>query len=67
MGFKYLEEPQRFCQKYFDFQGRVELEEFLKNAKKCKALGLDQKREIVIYLKRWGGWLEAPSEMEVWR
>lgn len=37
--------------------GREEYEAVLKDAKKCEELGLDQYYETIIYLKRWGGWL----------
>jgi hypothetical protein len=37
--------------------GRQEHEAILRDAAKCKELGVDQIYEIVVYLKRWGSWL----------
>lgn len=36
---------------------RREHEAILKDEKKCLELGLDQYYEVMVYLKRWGGWL----------
>ena len=38
-------------------RGREEHEAVIRNATKCKELGVDQMYETMIYLKRWGGWL----------
>lgn len=43
--------------KHIDVNGREEHEALIKNASKCKELGLDQIYETIVYLKRWGGWL----------
>jgi len=43
--------------KYHDVNGREEHEAIIKDAVKCKELGVDQVYETIIYLKRWGGWL----------
>jgi len=43
--------------KYIDIRGRKEHEAIIKDAKKCEELGLDQYYETIVYLKRWGGWL----------
>ncbi len=38
--------------------GLREHEAIIKDAKKCKSLGLDEMFEEMIYFKRWGNWLE---------
>lgn len=48
--------------KTIDVKGREEHEALIRNSAKCKELGLDQYYEIMVYLKRWGGWLEQPPE-----
>lgn len=40
-----------------DVKGRKEHEEWLKDPKKCKDAGLDHTYEVLVYLRRWGGWL----------
>ncbi len=47
--------PER---KSIDVRGRKEHESWLKDPKKCAEYGLDVHYETMIYLKRWGGWLE---------
>lgn len=42
---------------YVNVNGRIEHESIIKNAMLCKELGLDQAYEIMVYLRRWGGWL----------
>jgi len=44
--------------KWVNVRGRVEHEAIIRDAEWCKDLGLDQAYEIMIYLKRWGSWLE---------
>lgn len=44
--------------KTINVRGRKEHEEFLKNPQKMKELGLDPVYETIVYLKRWGGWLD---------
>ena len=44
--------------KYINIRGREEHEAIIKDAAWCKELGLDQAYEIMVYLKRWGSWLE---------
>lgn len=44
-----------------DVKGRVEHEAVIKDSNKCKELGLDQVYEVMVYLNRWGGWLDAPE------
>jgi len=39
-------------------EGRKEHEAILKDAKKCEELGLDQYYETIVYLNRWGNWLD---------
>ncbi len=43
--------------KYININGREEHEAIIKDANKCAELGLDQYFEMMVYLKRWGGWL----------
>ena len=53
------EEPpaERPPTKYINIRGRQEHEAIIKDAKRCQELGLDQAYEVMVYLKRWGGWL----------
>jgi hypothetical protein len=46
--------PER---KHINVRGRQEHEAIIRDAAWCKELGLDQYYEIMVYLKRWGGWL----------
>lgn len=48
--------------KWVNVKGREEHEAILKSPEKCKELGLDQYYEIMVYLKRWGNWLDTPPE-----
>ena len=48
--------PERRC---IDVDGREEHEAILKDAAKCKELGVDQMYETIVYLKRWGSWLDG--------
>jgi hypothetical protein len=43
--------------KYVNIRGREEHEALVKDSLLCDDLGLDQTYEIMVYLKRWGGWL----------
>jgi hypothetical protein len=43
--------------KYINVNGREEHEAILRDSKRCEELGLDQMFEVMVYLKRWGGWL----------
>ena len=45
------------ARKQINVRGREEHESYLRDPAKCKELGLDQTYEILVYLKRWGGWL----------
>jgi hypothetical protein len=47
--------PER---RYVNVRGREEHEAIIKDAAFCKELGLDQIYETMVYLKRWGGWLQ---------
>ena len=47
--------PER---KQINVRGRAEHEAILKDAAWCKELGLDQIYETMVYLKRWGDWLQ---------
>ena len=44
--------------KWVNVKGREEHESILKDEKKMLELGLDPYFEIMVYLKRWGGWLK---------
>ncbi len=43
--------------KWINVRGREEHEAVLLDKSLCNELGLDQAYEIMIYLKRWGGFL----------
>jgi len=43
--------------KYVNVRGREEHEAVLKDADLCASLGLDRAYEVMVYLKRWGSWL----------
>lgn len=42
---------------WINVNGREEHEAVIRDVAKCTELGLDQYFEIMVYLKRWGGWL----------
>ena len=42
---------------YIDINGRAEHEEILKDEKRMLEMGLDPYFERMVYLKRWGGWV----------
>ncbi len=42
-----------------DVRGRREHEAFIKDSAKCKEHGIDQVYETIVYLNRWGGWLNG--------
>jgi len=44
---------------FINVNGREEHEAIIKNANKCKDLGLYQMFEIMVYLNRWGGYLNG--------
>ena len=44
--------------KHINVSGRKEREAIIRNAEKCKELGLDQIYEAMIYLKTYGNWLD---------
>lgn len=46
---------------WINVNGREEHEAILRDAKKCEELGLDQMYETIVYLNRWGSWLEDPK------
>ena len=52
--------------KCIDVRGREEHEELLNDPKRCVNLGLDPIYERMVYLSRWGGWLndEEPDGMD---
>ncbi len=43
--------------KYINVSGRKEHETILKDPAKCAELGIDRYYETMVYLKRWGRWL----------
>jgi hypothetical protein len=47
--------------KWINVNGRREHEAVIKDSEKCKELGLDQYFETLVYLKRWGGWLNESN------
>lgn len=47
---------------WINVRGRAEHEAIIRDADKCKELGLDQMYEILVYLKRWGSWLDTPPD-----
>lgn len=49
-------EKDNIC-KWVNVMGREEHEAIIKDGDWCRELGLDQAYEILVYLKRWGGWL----------
>lgn len=54
--------PQQIETKWINVRGREEHEAIIRDAEKCKELGLDQMYEILVYLKRWGSWLDTPPD-----
>lgn len=51
-----------FGRKSINVHGRKEHESYLKDPQKCKDAGLDIMYETMVYLKRWGGWLEDEKD-----
>ncbi len=51
--------------KWINVQGREEHEAMLRDPEKMISLGLDPYFEIMVYLKRWGCWLEDQKELHV--
>lgn len=45
-----------------NFMSRESHEDLVKNTFKCKELGLDQHYEIMMYLKKWGNWLQKSND-----
>lgn len=48
--------------KWINVAGREEHEAILKDPEKMVSLGLDPFYEIMVYLQRWGGWLEDENK-----
>lgn len=48
--------------KTINVHGRKEHEAIVKDTKKCQELGLDRIYETMVYLKRWGSWLDEEEE-----
>ena len=44
---------------FINVKGRREHEALIRDHKRCEDLGLDIFYEMTVYLKRWGGWLNA--------
>jgi len=58
-GFGGIDPPaEALPRKWIDVKGRVEHEALLKDPEKMASLGLDPFYEVMVYLSRWGGWLE---------
>jgi hypothetical protein len=53
-------DPPPFIPKtrHIEVNGRKEHESIIKDTDKCRELGVDQMYEIMVYLHRWGSWLE---------
>jgi len=49
-------------QRQINVHGREEHEAMLRNPNKMKELGLDSYYETIVYLKRWGGWLNEKAQ-----
>lgn len=47
--------------RWINVRGRQEHEAIIKDAAWCEELGLDQAYEVMVYLKRWGSWLDEQS------
>ncbi len=50
---------QQLTHRTVNVRGRKEHEAFLRDPKKCAEHGLDHTFEVMVYLKRWGGWLDG--------
>ena len=48
----------RLISRTIDVNGRKEHESIIRDPKKCEELGVDSYYEHVVYLARWGGYLE---------
>lgn len=44
--------------KFIEVKGRQEHESILNDPERCKELGIDLYYERMVYLKRWGSWLD---------
>lgn len=51
--------PQLLETRYIDVQGREEHEALLRDTNKMWELGLDPCYEKMVYLRRWGSWLNG--------
>jgi len=49
---------------WINVKGREEHEAMLKDTEKMISLGLDPYYEILVYLKRWGGWLHEENKTD---
>ena len=49
---------------YIEVNGRKEHEAIIKDSQKCKDLNIDQDFEIMVYLNRWGDWLDKEMKNE---
>lgn len=52
--------------KWINVNGREEHEAVIRDAGKCKELGVDQAYEVMVYLHRWGGWLKDGLDKRKW-
>ena len=50
---------ERLESRQIDVHGREEHEAMLRDTDKMLSLGLDPIYEKIVYLKRWGGWLNG--------
>jgi hypothetical protein len=54
----YFSNKDKMTEKIINVSGREEHEAIIRDSAKCKELGLDQIYETIVYLRRWGSWLE---------
>jgi hypothetical protein len=50
--------------KWINVQGREEHEALLRDSNKMWSLGLDPYYEKIVYLKRWGSWLNGSQNFD---
>lgn len=50
--------------KWINVKGREEHEAMLRDTEKMISLGLDPYYEVMVYLKRWGGWLHEEDKTD---
>jgi len=64
-GFGGIDPPaERLEAKLINVNGREEHEAMLRDTEKMISLGLDPYYEVMVYLKRWGGWLHEEDKTD---